>query len=52
MFVTHTVISKIPVNVLFVTFISVIVVNQQPLDSTRIHFLNPNDSSLMIPIAI
>ena len=41
-FVTQTIISKILVHVLFVTFISVMAVNQQPLDSTRLRFLIPN----------
>ena len=34
MFVKHTINSKILINVLFITFISVMAVKQQPLDST------------------
>ena len=52
MFATHTIISKMHVNVLFVTFISIMTVNQQPLNSTGTHFLNSNDSPFMIPTAI
>ena len=53
MFVTNTIFySKILVHVLFVTFIIDIAVKQQPLDSTRIRFLNANDSSFVIPNAI
>ena len=52
MFITHAIIFKVLVKVLFNTFISVMALNQQLLDGTGIRFLNLSDSSFMIPTTI
>ena len=52
MFITHAIIFKVLVKVLFNTFICVLALNQQLLDGTGIRFLNLSDSSFMIPTTI
>ena len=59
MFITHTIISKILVNILFVTFISIMAVKQQSLDGTGyassiliILLHNPNHNLTMVVLQL